>query len=204
METGVVCRRKSAQETQFPMFFQDCESSLKQKTELVTKLEAKTALITETFQKLEEKYEKLEKDRLTAEESKRNLSQKLAEKETIATSAEGDLKIEREWRTSLQDSMVKDRNKMSQMTQEMSLLKAKAEKYDVLKAEHEKLKEHCSQQELTLEELGVQLSVSRLKVADLEEEARMKTDGQWASDKEVQSCKACTKEFNLRRRKVRP
>ena len=36
--------------------FQECESSLKHKTELITKLEAKTLSMTETIQKMDEKY----------------------------------------------------------------------------------------------------------------------------------------------------
>jgi len=36
--------------------FQDCESSLKQKTELVTKLEFKSVGINESFVTLEDKY----------------------------------------------------------------------------------------------------------------------------------------------------
>lgn len=76
------------------------------------------------------------------------------------------------------------------------------QKYEALKEEHRLLQEQCSQHELTLEELGTQLSVSKLKVVDLQEEARAKTEGQWASDKEATNCKACSKEFNLTRRKV--
>lgn len=36
--------------------FQECEGSLKHKTELITKLEAKTLSMTETIQKMDEKY----------------------------------------------------------------------------------------------------------------------------------------------------
>lgn len=62
------------------------------------------------------------------------------------------------------------------------------------------------EQEQTLEELGNQLSISKLQVADLKEEATRnvaKVEGQWASDKEVTHCKGCNKEFNITRRRVR-
>lgn len=36
--------------------FQECEGSLKHKTELITKLEAKTLSMSETIQKMDEKY----------------------------------------------------------------------------------------------------------------------------------------------------
>lgn len=38
------------------MFFQECESSLKQKTELIGRLEAKAAEMAETIRKLEAQY----------------------------------------------------------------------------------------------------------------------------------------------------
>jgi hypothetical protein len=75
-----------------------------------------------------------------------------------------------------------------------------------LQEEYYQLKEQCTEQEQTLEELGNQLSISKLQVADLREEATRniaKGDGQWASDKEVTQCKGCNKEFNITRRRVR-
>lgn len=58
---------------------------------------------------------------------------------------------------------------------------------------------------MTLEELGTQLSHSKLQVSELREEAcatRSVADASWTSDKEVTHCRACSKEFNLTRRKV--
>lgn len=53
-----------------------------------------------------------------------------------------------------------------------------------------------------MEELGAQLSASKLKISDLKEEAGRKSDGgAWATDDSAKQCKACTKEFNLTRRK---
>ena len=77
------------------------------------------------------------------------------------------------------------------------------QKYVSLQQDYYQLKEQCSEQEQTLEELGNQLSISKLQIADLKEEAtRNKVDGQWASDKEVTHCKGCNKEFNITRRRV--
>ncbi|PSN57597.1 RUN and FYVE domain-containing protein 2 [Blattella germanica] len=174
--------RKQRQETEKELNLQECESSLKHKTELISKLEAKSIAMTETLQKMEEKYKQCEFDRTSAEESSRKLGQQIAEKEVKSSSIEGDLRIEREWRTSLQETM----------------------KYVSLQEEYYQLKEQCLEQEQTLEELGNQLSISKLQVADLKEEATRniaKVDGQWASDKEVSHCKGCSKEFNITRRR---
>lgn len=58
------------------------------------------------------------------------------------------------------------------------------------------------EQEQTLEELGAQLSASKLQISDLKEEASRKVEGAWAKDKNVTHCKTCNKEFNMTRRKV--
>ncbi|XP_023717597.1 RUN and FYVE domain-containing protein 2 isoform X3 [Cryptotermes secundus] len=187
---------------------QECESSLKHKTELITKLEAKTFAMTDTIQKMDEKceirYKQCENDRIAAEESSRKLGQQVAEKEVQNSGIEGDLRIEREWRTSLQETVVKDRDKISDLHQELAQLKSVASKYVSLQEEYYQLKEQWMEQEQTLEELGNQLSISKLQVADLKEEATRnvaKVEGQWASDKEVTHCKGCNKEFNITRRR---
>lgn len=65
------------------------------------------------------------------------------------------------------------------------------------------LKDQCIEQEHTLEELGAQLSASKLQIADMQEEVnKNKNEGAWAKDNSVTHCKACSKEFNLTRRKV--
>lgn len=54
------------------------------------------------------------------------MGQLLTEKDVKTMGVEGDLKIEREWRTSLQETMVKDRDKISQLHQELAQLKTVA------------------------------------------------------------------------------
>ncbi|XP_063244092.1 RUN and FYVE domain-containing protein 2 isoform X3 [Bacillus rossius redtenbacheri] len=181
---------------------QECESSLKHKTELITKLEAKTVAMTDTIQKMDEKHRQCESERLAAEESARKLGQQVAERESKAAGVEGDLRIEREWRASLQETMVKDRDRISQLNQELTQLRSVAS-FLALQEEHYQLKERCGEQEQTLEELGNQLRISKLQVADLEEEATRGGvgEGQWAPDKEVSHCKGCGKEFSITRRR---
>lgn len=72
------------------------------------------------------RYKQCENERIAAEESSRKLGQQIAEKEVQNSSIEGDLRIEREWRTSLQETVVKDRDKISQLHQELSQLKSVA------------------------------------------------------------------------------
>jgi RUN and FYVE domain-containing protein 1 len=49
----------------------------------------------------------------------RSLGQKIADKELKVSTLEGDLRIEREWRQSLQDTSVKDKEKISELLMEL-------------------------------------------------------------------------------------
>lgn len=68
-----------------------------------------------------------------------------------------------------------------------------------------------SEAQTTLEELGIQLSVSKLQVSELQEkvlpgsaQSKSNTDlgGNWTPDSMSQNCKGCNREFNITRRKV--
>lgn len=85
----------------------------------------------------------------------------------------------------------------------------KLQKYLALQDEHYALKEICTEQEHTLEELGGQLSVAKLAAVELREaadnaqhQANQEGTATWANDRLVTHCKGCNREFNLTRRKV--
>ncbi|XP_045535209.1 protein RUFY3 isoform X2 [Papilio machaon] len=183
---------------------QECESSLKHKTELIAKLEAKTESMGSTIHQLDEKLQEDKLIKKNLEESARSLGQKAAAAETRAVAAEGDLKIEREWRISLQDSMMRDRDKISILTQEVESLKSIGKKYIALQEEQHTLKAQYIEAQKTLEEVGATLSENKLQLAELlEKEAHASTEDtpNWTSDKDAVACAACTKEFNITRRK---
>ncbi|XP_018562579.1 RUN and FYVE domain-containing protein 2 isoform X1 [Anoplophora glabripennis] len=181
---------------------QECEASLKHKTELISKLEAKAQSMTETIQTLENKYRESESSRVTVEQMKREVDMQAAQVEEQANNFEGDLKVEREWRMSLQDTMQQDRERISKLQTEIGQLKIIAQKYGQLQEDYYTLKDHCLEQEHTLEELGCQLRDSKLQISDLKEEInKNRPEGSWVKDNSASNCKACKKEFNLTRRK---
>ncbi|XP_030026031.2 RUN and FYVE domain-containing protein 2 isoform X1 [Manduca sexta] len=184
---------------------QECESSLKHKTELITKLEAKTESMGSTIHQLDEKLQEDKLARKGLEENARTLGQKAAAAETRAVAAEGDLRIEREWRISLQESMMRDRDKISMLTQEVESMKLIGQKYLALQEEQHILKNQYSEAQKTLEEVGATLSENKLQLAELlEKEAKAGTNEEtptWTSDKDATACTACSKEFNITRRK---
>nr|XP_050862386.1 RUN and FYVE domain-containing protein 2-like isoform X1 [Vespula vulgaris] len=198
---------------------QECEASLNHKTELIKKLEAKTLSMTETFQKLDEQIKvercdlirrkELDGVRARTEEKAKVLAAEAAERTARAKDVERELHVEREWRTSLQESSISNAERISQLRQENDQLKQVSEKYVTLQEEYYALKEICSEQERTLEELGVQLSAAKLATVELREAAdnaqwQSQQDGggtAWADDRQVTHCKGCNREFNITRRK---
>ncbi|XP_026731337.1 RUN and FYVE domain-containing protein 2-like isoform X2 [Trichoplusia ni] len=184
---------------------QECESSLKHKTELIAKLEAKTESMGSTIHQLDEKLQEDKLARKSLEDSARTLGQKAAAAETRAVAAEGDLRIEREWRVSLQESMMRDRDKISMLTQEVESLKSIGQKYLALQEEQHVLKTQYNEAQKTLEEVGATLSENKLQLAELlEKEAKAQTVEEsptWTHDKDATACTACAKEFSIARRK---
>ncbi|CAG9858385.1 unnamed protein product [Phyllotreta striolata] len=181
---------------------QESEASLRHKTEFITKLEAKAQSMTETLIALENKYRESESNRVAAEQLKREVDIQAAQVEEQASNIEGDLKVEREWRISLQSTMQQDRERISKLQVENGQLKLIAQRYAQLQEEYYTLKDQCIEQEHTLEELGGELKESKLQLSDMKEELnKSRPEGSWAKDDSTTNCKGCTKEFNLTRRK---
>ncbi|XP_050688551.1 RUN and FYVE domain-containing protein 2-like isoform X1 [Eriocheir sinensis] len=180
---------------------QECESSLKQKTELIGRLEAKAAEMAETIRNLESQYEECLLQKEAAKTTAQKLSDKVCDGEVQSSTLETDLKIEREWRQSLQETLVKDREAKAELQQQVKELGKQREEYLVLKAAHMQLISTVENQERTLEELGAHLSESKLKMADLRDVSKSLRDAQWAPDKEANKCRLCEKEFSIARRR---
>jgi len=182
---------------------QECEKSLKYKTELVVALEAKAVKLGETIDGLNEKYARLEAEMKLGHETMRSLGVQIADKELKVSTLEGDLRIEREWRQSLQDNLVKDKEKISELNMAVQELQLVTLELETCQLENARLAKSCKEHEQTLTDMGIRLSQSTLEMDDLREASIAFAEGQWAHDKEVTNCTAlrCNKEFSLTRRK---
>ncbi|BES91975.1 RUN and FYVE domain-containing protein [Nesidiocoris tenuis] len=174
---------------------QEYESSLKHKTELVSKLEAKTCAMTDTLQIMGDKQKEVERDKTEVEVALQKASQ-----------TSDALRDERELRLTLEKAIQIDKNRINELQAEVSQLRTIAQNYVSLQEEKYRLDEKCREQEETLEELGRHLSATKLKVSELTEEvsqaaAETPTSPNWASDKDSTHCKSCLRDFNLTRRK---
>ncbi|XP_039490769.1 RUN and FYVE domain-containing protein 2 isoform X4 [Drosophila santomea] len=200
---------------------QDCKASLTHKTELMTKLEVQKEDMASTIDQLEKKWSN---DKSNLGEILKTTSQTLTTQVTAseerAARAEAESRIEREWRISLQEKELKLKEKISNLQVCLKELDEEKERNGKLKADLDKVRTQWSEAQTTLEELGIQLSVSKLKVSEMQDQERRQqqllsgsaqslqampeavgSPGIWAPDSIATHCTACEREFNLTRRK---
>ncbi|XP_063443984.1 RUN and FYVE domain-containing protein 2-like isoform X3 [Mytilus trossulus] len=180
---------------------QNCDQSLKHKTELVTKLEEKTNQLVQTLKDMEKRLKQCESDKLAAEETARKLGQIIADKDTKRTALETDLRIEKEWRATLQKTLEQEKTASTEILTELQQLKHVEKDYTELQKGHLSLQKACEEQERALAELGSHLSESKLRVEDMKEAQMATKDLQWKGDKDASHCTTCEKEFSISRRK---
>ena len=176
-----------------------CEKSLSYKAEMIQKLEQKTTAMAETMQKLDSSFTQSEKKYRASKAENDSLSGKISESQHKISELTADLSIERDWRTRLQENSVADRSTISDLQQDNQFLKQISADYENMRQDNDKLKEQVREGESTLEELGQQLSWSKLQLSTLKDESSV--SGVWQEDSAVSSCKICEKEFGLSRRK---
>lgn len=116
---------------------------------------------------------------------------------------------------------MKFKEKILSLENDLKELNDKVQNQQKLKVNLEIYRHKWSEAQTTLEELGIQLSESKLKVAELQEKDKRQQEllnnstssylndiqsaagaaGIWAPDSIATHCTACKKEFNLTRRK---
>ncbi|XP_020351102.1 RUN and FYVE domain-containing protein 2 isoform X3 [Oncorhynchus kisutch] len=192
---------------------QTSDDGMKQKNDIITRLEEKTNQITATMKQLEQRLQEAERDRWTAEDGARkfkhdfankadSLQKQIAQREKQMLQLETDLKIEKEWRQTLQNDLERERDIVAQLSAEAQQINGLKKEFHRLQDENSQLKGICEEQEQALEELGCKLSESKLKIEDIKEANKALQGGQvWLKDKDATHCKLCEKEFSISRRK---
>ncbi|KAM9281981.1 RUN and FYVE domain-containing protein 2 [Cariama cristata] len=188
------------------------EDAMKEKNEIIDRLEDKTNQINATMKQLEQRLQQAEKAQMEAEAEDEKLKQEyvnkseslqkeFSQKEKQLLQLETDLKIEREWRQTLEDDLQKEKETVSHLrieTQEIINLKKEFLK---LQEKNKQLKSVCQDQEAALQELASKLSESKLKIEDIKEANKALQGQVWLKDKDATHCKLCEKEFSLSKRK---
>uniref|UniRef100_A0A672Y8J5 RUN and FYVE domain containing 2 n=1 Tax=Sphaeramia orbicularis TaxID=375764 RepID=A0A672Y8J5_9TELE len=184
---------------------QSSDEEMKKKNDVISRLEEKTNQITATMKQLEQRLQDAERHRSLAEEGTRrfkldfankadSLQRQIEHREKQLQQLETDLKIEREWRQTLQNDLDRERETVAQLSTEALQINGLKKEFHRLQDENVQLKTICEDQEQALEELGSKLSESLCLLVF--------QGGQvWLKDKEASHCKLCEKEFSISRRK---
>lgn len=141
---------------------------------------------------------KFKQDYLSKSES---LQKEIAQKEKQLGQLETDLKIEREWRQTMEEDIKKEKETSSSLKLETQQIIPLKKEFLKLQGKNKQLKNLCHDQEEALQELAGKLSESKLKIEDIKEANKTLQGQVWLKDKEATHCKLCEKEFSLSKRK---
>ena len=149
------------------------------------------------------------------QETSEALSLQVVACEKRASRCEMDLRVEREWRCDLQEKEQKAKEYSASLQIQIKQLHDEIKGFDRMRNELERLRKQWAEAQITLEELGIQLSVSKLQVSELQEKAKSteqqnnsrllssESNGSiWTPDNSTSKCKKCERQFSLTRRKV--
>ncbi|XP_067408728.1 RUN and FYVE domain-containing protein 2 isoform X3 [Emydura macquarii macquarii] len=188
------------------------EDAMKEKNEIIGRLEDKTNQITATMKQLEQRLQQAEKVQMEAENEdekfkqeciskSESLQKEISQKEKQLVQLETDLKIEKEWRQTLEDDLQREKATSFHLRVETQQIICLKKEFLKLQDKNRQLKKMCHDQEEALQELACKLSESKLKIEDIKEANKALQGQVWLKDKEATHCKLCEKEFSLSKRK---
>ncbi|XP_023049425.1 RUN and FYVE domain-containing protein 1 isoform X1 [Piliocolobus tephrosceles] len=191
---------------------QNAESSLQQKNEAITSFEGKTNQVMSSMKQMEERLQHSERARQGAEERSHKLQQELGGRISAlqrqlsqlheqCSSLEKELKSEKEHRQALQRELQHERDTSSLLRTELQQVEGLKKELRELQDEKAELQKICEEQEQALQEMGLHLSQSKLKMEDIKEVNQALKGHAWLKDDEATHCRQCEKEFSISRRK---
>ncbi|XP_073743675.1 RUN and FYVE domain-containing protein 1 isoform X4 [Callorhinus ursinus] len=151
---------------------QNAESCLQQKNEAITSFEEKNNQVMSSMKQMEE-----------------------------SSSLEKELKSEKEQRQALQRELQQEKDTSSLLRAELQQVEGLKKELRELQDEKAELQKVCNEQEQALQEMGLHLSQSKLKMEDIKEVNKALKGHTWLKDDEATHCKQCEKEFSISRRK---
>uniref|UniRef100_U3EJB7 RUN and FYVE domain-containing protein 1 n=1 Tax=Callithrix jacchus TaxID=9483 RepID=U3EJB7_CALJA len=191
---------------------QNAESSLQQKNEAITSFEGKTNQVMSSMKQMEERLQHSERARQWAEDRSHKLQQELSGRigalqlqhsqlHEQCSSLEKELKSEKEQRQALQRELQHEKDTSSLLRTELQQVEGLKKELRELQDEKTELQKICKEQEQALQEMGLHLSQSKLKMEDIKEVNQALKGHAWLKDDEATHCRQCEKEFSISRRK---
>ncbi|XP_054107921.2 RUN and FYVE domain-containing protein 1 isoform X1 [Callithrix jacchus] len=190
----------------------NAESSLQQKNEAITSFEGKTNQVMSSMKQMEERLQHSERARQWAEDRSHKLQQELSGRigalqlqhsqlHEQCSSLEKELKSEKEQRQALQRELQHEKDTSSLLRTELQQVEGLKKELRELQDEKTELQKICKEQEQALQEMGLHLSQSKLKMEDIKEVNQALKGHAWLKDDEATHCRQCEKEFSISRRK---
>nr|XP_013808945.1 PREDICTED: RUN and FYVE domain-containing protein 1 isoform X2 [Apteryx mantelli mantelli] len=191
---------------------QNAECSLQQKKEAISSFEGKTNEMMSAMKQMEERLQHAEKARQAAEERCNKMKQELAGRldtcrqqmsqlDSKCSTLEKELKSEKEQRQTLQRELHQEKDTTTLLKTELQQMEGLKKELRKLQDEKQQLEKICEEQEQALQEMGLHLSQSKLKMEDIKEVNKALKGHTWLKDDEATHCKQCEKEFSISRRK---
>ncbi|XP_031175159.2 RUN and FYVE domain-containing protein 1 [Sander lucioperca] len=191
---------------------QDSEREAEKKQAEAAQLEQKMDEMEKEMIGLEQRLQNSERESRQSDQSDKDmrvelegkvdaLQKQLTDLDTLRLGLENELRTEREQRQSLQKALQREQDNSTELRTQLQQLQGLHTELQDLKHEKQQLQQTCEQQEQALQEMGLHLSQSKLKMEDFKEVNKALKGHAWLKDDEATQCKQCEKEFSIARRK---
>ncbi|CAN9514834.1 unnamed protein product [Ophioblennius macclurei] len=191
---------------------QDSERQAEKKQAEAEQLEQRMNEMEKAMAEMEQRLQDSERQRKQSDQSDKDmkveldgkvdaLQKQLTDLDTLRLGLEGELRTEREQRQSLQRALQREQDNSTELRTQLQQLQGLNSELHDLKQEKQQLQQKCEQQEQALQEMGLHLSQSKLKMEDFKEVNKALKGHAWLKDDEATQCKQCQKEFSISRRK---
>ncbi|XP_034037349.1 RUN and FYVE domain-containing protein 2 [Thalassophryne amazonica] len=191
---------------------QDSEREAEKKQAEAVQLEQKMNDMEKVMMELEQRLDMSERQCKQSDQSDKDmkgqleakvdtLQKQLADLDRLRLDLENELRTEREERQSLQRSLQREQDNSTELRTQLQQFQGLQAQLQDLKEEKQQLQRMCEEQEQALQEMGLHLSQSKLKMEDFKEVNKALKGHAWLKDDEASHCKHCQKEFSISRRK---
>ncbi|KAJ8014939.1 hypothetical protein DPEC_G00020970 [Dallia pectoralis] len=191
---------------------QDCEHEAQRKHKEARQLEDKMSQMESTMKEMEQRLQDFECDHRQVDQTYRDMRSQLEERvealrkqlsdlDTMRLGLESDLLNEKEQRQGLQRALQREQDNSNELRTQLQQLQGLRTELQDVRKEKQQLLQTCQEQETALQEMGIHLSQSKLKMEDFKEVNKALKGQAWLKDDEATQCKQCMKEFSIARRK---
>ncbi|KAA8589102.1 hypothetical protein FQN60_010447 [Etheostoma spectabile] len=179
----------------------DSEREAEKRQAEAAQLEQKMDEMEKAMIELEQRLQNSERERRQSDQSDKDMRVELEGKVDALQKQLTDLDTLREQRQSLQRALQREQDNSIELRTQLQQLQGLHTELQDLKHEKQQLQQTCEQQEQALQEMGLHLSQSKLKMEDFKEVNKALKGHAWLKDDEATQCKQCEKEFSIARRK---